>query len=74
MDVFDIIAFAVLIVAAVVIIVLLGSLPGNIAARRGHPQASAIAVAGWLGLVTGVFWLLAFIWSFTTPVPREVKP
>lgn len=40
-DVFDIIAFVVfgvLLVAAVVIVVMLGSLPGNIAHKRGHPQ------------------------------------
>jgi hypothetical protein len=48
-DVFDIIAFVVfgvLLVAVVVIVVTLGSLPGQIAYRRGHPQAAAITVAG----------------------------
>src|SRR6516164_6420285 len=71
-DVFDIIAFVVFIVtivAAVVILVTLGSLPGQIAHERGHPQAAAITVAGWLGLVIGgVLWPLALIWAFLRPV------
>jgi len=71
-DVLDIAAFAVfaiLLVAVVVIVVSLGSLPGQIAHKRGHPQAAAVAVAGWLGLVTGgILWPLAFIWAFLKPV------
>jgi hypothetical protein len=74
-DVFDIIAFAVfamLLVAAVVIVVTLGSLPGQIAHKRGHPQAAAITVAGWLGLVTGgIIWPLALIWAFLRPAAAE---
>ena len=70
-DVLDIIAFAVfgiLLVAAVVIVVTLGSLPGQIAHKRGHPQAAAVTVAGWLGLVTGgILWPLALIWAFLKP-------
>ena len=67
-DFFDIIAFlvfAVLIAVAVIVIVLLGQLPGIIARKRGHPQAAAITVAGWLGLATlGILWPIAFIWAF----------
>jgi hypothetical protein len=70
-DAFDIIAFivfAVLLVAAVVIVVMLGSLPGQIAHKRGHPQAAAITVASWLGLATGgILWPLALIWAFLKP-------
>jgi hypothetical protein len=70
-DILDIIAFAVfgiLLVAAVVIVVTLGSLPGQIAHKRGHPQAAAVTVAGWLGLVTGgILWPLALIWAFLKP-------
>jgi hypothetical protein len=85
-DIFDIIAFvvfAVLIVMAVVIVVLLGQLPGRIAHQRGHPQAAAITVCGWLGLATvGLLWPVALIWAFLKPVsllssdakPREVPP
>ena len=48
--------------------VILGSLPGKIAADRGHPQADAIRVAGWLGLLTmGLFFPIALIWAYTKP-------
>ena len=43
------------------------SLPGKIARRRGHPQADAVNAAGWIGLVTGVLWPLAFVWAFFQP-------
>ena len=76
-DAFDIIAFVVfgvLIVAAVVIVVWLGQLPGRIAQKRGHPQAAAITAASWVGLATGgVLWLIAFIWAFLTPVSVVAK-
>src|SRR5262245_46518530 len=71
LDAFDIIAFAVfavLIAAVVVIVVLLGSLPGTIARKRGHPQAAAVTAAGWLGVATGgILWPLALIWAFRIP-------
>ena len=71
-DAFDIIAFvvfAVTPVAAVIIVVTLGALPGKIAHKRGHPQAAAITAAGWLGLATGgLIWPLALIWAFLRPV------
>jgi hypothetical protein len=67
-DAFDIIAFivfAVLLAAAVIVVVTLGTLPGQIARRRDHPQAAAIDVASWLGVATlGLLWPLAFIWAF----------
>jgi hypothetical protein len=69
-DIFVFVVFAVLLVAAVFIIVMLGALPSKIAARRGHPQAKVIAAAGWISLVT-VFtlWPIAFIWAFVQPKP-----
>jgi hypothetical protein len=50
------------------VIVALGSLPGKIARKRGHPWADAVNVASWIGLATGVFWPIAFIWAYL-PVP-----
>ena len=52
-DIFDVMAFvvfAVLLSAAVLVVVGLGSLPGSGGRRRGHPQATAVNVAGWLGI------------------------
>ena len=67
-DIFDIMAlivFGVLLVAAVIVVVELGGLPGRIAHDREHPQAAAVNVAGWLGLATlGILWPLALIWAF----------
>ena len=39
-------------------------LPGWIAASRSHPQASAVKVCGWLGLPTGILWVVALVWAF----------
>ena len=37
----------------------LGGLPGAIARARHHPQADAINICGWLGIITLVLWPLA---------------
>jgi hypothetical protein len=72
LDVFAFVVFGVLLVAVVVIVVSLGSLPGQIASKRGHPQAAAITVAGWLGVATmGILWPLALIWAFLKPAAAE---
>jgi len=60
------------IIAAVVIIVSLGRLPGDLARKWGHPQASAVAAAGWIGIATGgLMWPIAFIWAFIVPAAPE---
>jgi hypothetical protein len=70
-DVFDVMAFvvfAVLLTAGVILAVLLGSLPGWIARKNGHPQAAAVNVASWLGLAAGgLLWPFALIWAFLKP-------
>ena len=46
----------------------LGGLPGKKARERDHPQAEAIEVLGWLGLLLGgVGWVVALIWAYTKP-------
>jgi hypothetical protein len=57
-----------LIICVAASIVALGSLPGKIALQRGHPYPDAVNAASWIGLATGVFWPVAFIWAFL-PVP-----
>ena len=50
---------------------LLGGLPGAIARGRQHPQATAITICGWIGLLTfGVVWLVALIWAHTGKEPE----
>jgi len=72
--------FVVIIVLLAVtgyIVVLLGTTPGKIARRRGHPQADAINVCSWLGVVFifsfFVLWPIALIWAYTRP-PGRVPP
>ncbi len=66
LDIFTFAVFAVLLGAGLFIALWLGRLPGRIAAWRGHPNADAVRVAGWLGLLTlGLLWPLALIWAFT---------
>jgi cytochrome b561 len=49
----------------------IGGLPGSIAATRGHPQAAAINVCGWMGLVTLVLWPIAMVWAHLDRVPAS---
>jgi len=72
LDIFALVVLLVLLLAALAVGALLGWLPGHIAAKRGHPQADAIKVCGWLGVLTmGVLLPVAFIWAFTK-APRLV--
>ena len=72
LDYFTFVVLTVLIVTALAAAFVLGSLPGKVAANRGHPQADAIRVAGWLGLLTlGLLWPFALIWAFTRPAPSD---
>lgn len=59
-----------LVIGLAAVIVILGSLPGKIARQRNHPFADGVAAASWIGLATGVFWPVAFIWAFC-PFPRS---
>jgi hypothetical protein len=51
-------------VAVVLLIVFIGGLPGRIAVARKHPDAEAVTVMGWAGLLAVVPWMQAFIWAF----------
>jgi hypothetical protein len=45
----------------------LGGLPGTIARSRSHPQAEAINVCGWMGVITIVLWPIAMVWAYLRP-------
>lgn len=51
-------------IAAVVVIVFLGSLPGRIAIARKHPEAEAVKIMRWAGLFFALPWIQAFGWAF----------
>ena len=70
LNVFALIVLIVLLAAVVVALAILGMLPGRIARQRNHPQAEAINVCGWWGVLTmGILCPLAFIWAYTNPGP-----
>ena len=56
-----------LVIAGIGAVYSLGELPGRIARPRGHAQAAATSVCGWLGLITFVLWPFALVWAYTSP-------
>ena len=68
LDIFALIVFGVLIAVVIWLVVILGPIPGNIARKRGHPQADAINILGWFGLILGGLpWVAALVWANTLP-------
>lgn len=69
LDVFTFFIMVLLIAVIIILVVILGSLPGKIARQCNHPQADAVRVCGWLGIVTvGILWPVALIWAYLKPV------
>ena len=62
--------FVLIMIAATLIVgfVVLAQLPGKMAAANNHPQAAAINMAGWLGIIftAGIVWIFAMIWAQTS--------
>lgn len=66
LDLFALLILLVLLISLLATWAVVGMMPGRIARRRNHPQADAIAVCGWCGVLTmGVLCPLAFIWAYT---------
>ncbi len=66
LDIFALVVMGVLITFVIFRVVKLGPLPGNIAGKRGHAQADAINVLGWIGVITlGLAWPIALVWAYT---------
>ncbi|MDF0579254.1 DUF3302 domain-containing protein [Bradyrhizobium yuanmingense] len=71
-DIFAWIVLMILLAVFVLVIWLMGSLPGHVARRRGHPWAEAVAVAGWLTLIFGfALWPIAMIWAYVDVPARR---
>jgi len=69
LDIFALIVMAILLAMVIWLVVLLGSMPGDIAKKRGHPQTDAIQVMGWIGIITlGISWFIAIVWAYTKPI------
>ncbi len=74
LDIFALVVFGVLIAFVIFLAVKLGPLPGNIARKRGHLQADAINVLGWIGVVMlGLAWPLALIWAYTRSGEQQAE-
>jgi uncharacterized membrane protein len=66
LDIFALVVMGVLIAFVIFLVVLIGPIPGNIAKKRGHPQADAINALGWIGIITlGLAWPIALVWAYT---------
>jgi hypothetical protein len=51
--------------SVMLIYIWLAGLPGRIAIARNHPDAEAVKLMGWAGLLPTVLpWIQAFIWAF----------
>jgi hypothetical protein len=48
-------------------------LPGRIAKKRGHAHADAVELMGWLGILGGVSWISALIWSVHDSVTVDIR-
>ena len=52
-------------VAVILTYIWVAGLPGRIAIARKHPDAEAVRLMGWAGLLPTVLpWIQAFIWAF----------
>ena len=85
MDILDVITILIILIVVAVnvyFLIWLAGLPGRVARERGHPQADAINVCGWLSLLTlFAAWPVAIIWAYSRPArvavtqaPPEDKP
>lgn len=75
-DYFAWFVFITILVTVIAIFVALAQLPGKTAKERGHPQADAINMASWLGILFtgGIVWILAMVWSRMQYVATPVEP
>ena len=66
LDIFALVVMGVILAFVIFLVVKLGPIPGNIAGKRGHQQADAIRVLGWVGVITlGLAWPIALVWAYT---------
>lgn len=73
LEIFTWFVLIVMAITAIIGFVVLAQLPGKIAEANHHPQAAAINMAGWLGLVftAGIVWIVAMVWAKTKAAPAQ---
>jgi hypothetical protein len=74
LDYFALLVLIVLIAVMVAAWIMIAMMPGQIAKKRGHPQAEAINVMGWWGAITmGVLAPIAWVWAYTKPDAEPIE-
>ena len=74
-DIFAWVVLVVMIVTVLVIVAVLGLMPGKVARKREHPQAEAINVASWLALIFGfAAWPFVLVWAYMRPLAQPIRP
>lgn len=64
-DIFALIVLITIFAVVIGIFVFLGQWPGKVAHANNHPQAEAITIGSWVGLIAGgVLWPLILIWAY----------
>lgn len=75
LDVFTVAIILVVVAVNVYFLVWMAALPGVVARARGHRQADAINVLGWLSLITlFATWVPALVWAYTRPLGVTAEP
>ena len=76
LDIFAWIVLLILVASVIGVFCIAGWLPGHIAKTRGHPQAQAVTVAGWVTLICGfALWPIALIWAYVdVPASHGTEP
>lgn len=73
-----IVGFSILVLLVLLLIWLytvVAKIPGETARERNHPQAEAINVLGWIGLLLGVApWLVALVWAYVRTTDANAVP
>jgi hypothetical protein len=57
--------FKITLLILLLVYIWIAGLPGRIALRRKHPEAEAVKLLGWAGLLPTVYpWVQALIWAY----------
>ena len=74
LDVMALFSLAMMVVLFVGVFVFLGSLPGRIAKKRGHPNAKAVLLGGWATLILAVVgWPFVLMWAMSGEYPKKTQ-
>jgi hypothetical protein len=72
-DIMTLVIIFIVVATTVAFVLWLANLPGKIARARGHAQAEAVNVAGWLSLVTCfTTWPFVLVWAYFRPIAVRV--